>query len=108
MNRRFPAAKIPWYLILLPPLVLTSLLLIIWSPNGLLHLRQLQVEHQDLTARNLMLEKQKHQLYEEISLLRNNPVAIERLARQELGLIKEDELVFQFVPPAATSEVPVE
>ena len=106
MKRRSPAAKIAWYLVLLSPLVLTSLLLIIWSPNGLLHLRQLQVEYQDLSARNLMLEKQNHQIYQEISLLLNNPIAIERLARQELGLIKEDELVLQFLPPAASSEVP--
>ena len=106
MKRRSPAAKIAWYLLLLFPLVLTSLLLIIWSPNGLLQLRQLQMEYQDLSARNLMLEKQNYQIYQEISLLLNNPIAIERLARQELGLIKEDELVFQFVPPAASSEVP--
>jgi cell division protein FtsB len=99
MKRRLSEAKIAWYLILLPLLVLTSVLLIIWSPNGLLHLRQLHVEYQELTSRNLALEKQIHQLYQEISLLADNPIAIERLARQELGLVKENELVFQFTSP---------
>ena len=79
--------------------MLTSVLLIIWSPNGLLHLRQLHVEYQELTSRNLALEKQNHQLYQEISLLADNPIVIERLARQELGLVKENELVFQFTAP---------
>jgi cell division protein FtsB len=99
MKIRLSEAKIAWYLILLPLLVLTSVLLIIWSPNGLLHLRQLHVEYQELTSRNLALEKQNHQLYQEISLLADNPIAIERLARQELGLVKENELVFQFTSP---------
>jgi len=108
MNRRLPATKVPWYLILWPLLLLTSVLLIIWSPNGLLHLRQLNQEHQELTARNLILEKENQQIYQEISLLRNDPTAIERLARQELGLVKEGELVFQFVHPADTNQIPTE
>ena len=86
--------------------MLTFVMLIIWSPNGLLHLRQLYVEHQQLTAKTLILEKENHQLYQEITLLRNDPVAIERLARQELGLVKEGELIFQFLPPADTKDSP--
>lgn len=106
MNIKLPATKRPWYLILWPLVVLTSVLLIIWSPNGLLHLRQLHLEHQELTSRNIVLEKENHQLYQQISRLRNDPVAIERLARQELGLVKEGELIFQFVLPADTNEAP--
>ena len=104
MNRRLPTTKNPWYLILWPLLVLTSVLLIIWSPNGLLHLRQLRDEHQELTTRNLILEKENHQLYQEISRLRNDPTAIESLARQELGLVKEGELIFQFISPADSNK----
>lgn len=108
MNRRLPTTKMPWYLILWPLLLLTSVLLIIWSPNGLLHLRQLKLEHQELTARNLILERENQQIYQEISLLRNDPTTIERLARQKLGLVKEGELVFQFVHPADTNQIPTE
>ena len=108
MNRKLSAAKKSWHLILWPLLLLTSVLLIMWSPNGLLHLRQLHLEHQEHTARNLSLEVENQQLYQEISRLRNDPTAIERLARQELGLVKEGELIFQFVPPANKNEVPNE
>ena len=72
----------------------------------MLHLRQMYVEHQQLTAKNLILEKENHQLYQEIIQLRNDPIAIERLARQELGLVKEGELIFQFLPPVSTNEPP--
>lgn len=99
MNRKLKATKNKWYFLIWPSLLLASLLLIIWTPNGLLHLRQLQVEHQELVEKNHILERENHHLYEEISRLQDDPAAIESLARQELGLVKEGELIFQFVKP---------
>lgn len=99
MNRKLKPTKNKWYFLIWPSLLLASLLLIIWSPNGLLHLRQLHVEHQELLEKNHILERENHQLYEEISRLQDDPAAIESLARQELGLVKEGELIFQFVKP---------
>lgn len=99
MNRKLKPTKNKWYFLIWPSLLLASLLLIIWSPNGLLHLRQLHVEHQELLKKNHILERENHQLYEEISRLQDDPAAIESLARQELGLVKEGELIFQFVKP---------
>lgn len=99
MNRKLPPAKNKWYFILWPLLISASVLFIIWSPNGLLHLRQLHLEHQELVHKNRALENENHRLYEEISRLRNDSASIEHLARQELGLVKEGELIFQFVTP---------
>ena len=99
MNRKLKPTKNKWYFLIWPSLLLASLLLIIWSPNGLLHLRQLHVEHQELLEKNHILERENHQLYEEISRLQDDPAVLESLARQELGLVKEGELIFQFVKP---------
>ena len=99
MNRKLKPLKNRWYFLIWPFLVLASVLLIIWSPNGLLHLRQLRVEHQDLLQKNYILEKENQHLYEEISRLQKDPDAIESLARQELGLVREGELIFHFVKP---------
>ncbi len=99
MNRKLKPPKNRWYFLIWPFLVLASVLLIIWSPNGLLHLRQLHVEHQELLQENNILEKENHDLYEEISRLQKDPDAIESLARQELGLVREGELIFHFVKP---------
>lgn len=99
MNKKLTAKNGKWHLVLWPLMVLGSVLLIIWSPNGLLHLRQLHLEHQELIQKNNILEKENHLLYEEIGKLRNDPAAMEHLARQELGLVKEGELIFQFVSP---------
>jgi cell division protein FtsB len=108
MNRKILPAKKKWYLLVWPLLLLISVLLIIWSPNGLLHLRQLNIEHQDLSRKNLMLEQENHRLYQEINRLRDDPTAIENLARQELGLAKEGELIFQFVPSVNADDLSAE
>jgi cell division protein FtsB len=99
MNKKLTVKNGKWHLVLWPLLVLGSVLLIIWSPNGLLHLRQLHREHQELIQKNHALEKENQLLYEEIGQLRSDPAAIEHLARQELGLVKDGELIFQFVSP---------
>jgi cell division protein FtsB len=62
----------------------------------------MQVEYQELVQKNRALKKQNHQLYQEIKRLGNDPGAIEHLARQELGLVKEGELLFLF--PKAVPE----
>jgi len=99
MNRKLKPPQNRWYFLIWPFLVLASVLLIIWSPNGLLHLRQLHVERQELLQENHVLEKENHHLYEEISRLQKDPDAIESLARQELGLVREGEIIFHFVKP---------
>jgi cell division protein FtsB len=99
MNRKLKPPQNRWYFLIWPFLVLASVLLIVWSPTGLLHLRQLHVEHQELLQKNNILEMENHHLYEEISRLQKDPDAIEGLARQELGLVREGELIFQFVKP---------
>jgi cell division protein FtsB len=100
MNKKLTTKKRNWLLLLWPPLVLASVLVIIWSPNGLLDLRQLYAEHRALIQNNLILEKENHRLYDEIGRLRDDPAAIESLARQELGLVKDGELIFHFVSPS--------
>lgn len=45
---------------------------------------------------NAQLEREIANLQQEIELLRNDARAIERLARDELGMVREGEIVFQF------------
>jgi cell division protein FtsB len=85
-------------------MALVPVLVIIWSPRGLLHLRQLHREHKELTQKNITLEKENHTVYQEIDRLVNDPSALEQLVRKELGLVKEGELIFQFTPSEDTSK----
>ena len=103
MNKKRRLTKKQWHLLFWPLLALIPVLVIIWSPRGLLHLRQLYGEHRELTQKNLTLEKQNRRLYQQIDRLLNDPSALEDLARKELGLVKEGELIFQFTPSGDSS-----
>ncbi len=60
---------------------------------------------QDLKQKNLEyqtkirdLEKEKAQLTQEKRLLIEDPVYLEKVAREKMGLIREGEVVYQIVP----------
>ena len=95
-NRKLRAGKMQWHLVFWALLVIISISAIVFSPRGLLHLRQLNQEYHDLIQKNLKLEEENQRLYQEISQLRDDPATVENLAREELGLVKERELVFHF------------
>jgi cell division protein FtsB len=71
------------------------------SPRGLPRLRALEQER-SLAERELArLSQQIHELRAEVSRIKTDPAALERAARDELGLVRQTEIVFQFDEPAA-------
>lgn len=59
-----------------------------------------------LIRKNLELELQieearrtNRELREELKRLKNDPVYLERVARQKLGLAREGEVIYKVVPP---------
>ena len=68
---------------------------------------------QDLRQKNSELAKElrelKHQnaqLKRERALLENDPVYLEKVAREKMGLIREGEVVYKMVPQATNATVP--
>jgi cell division protein FtsB len=57
--------------------------------------RELQALEQEISA--IQAENQK--LLEDIRALKTSPLAIERLAREQLGLVKPDELILLIREP---------
>jgi cell division protein FtsB len=66
------------------------------APEGLPRLRSLSKELGEVDAENTNLRRQIAHLKGEVAHLREDPAAIERIARDELGLIRTTEVVFQF------------
>ena len=69
---------------------------------------------QDLQQKNLDLSKSLHdfkkqnvQLKREKKLLEYDPVYLEKVAREKMGLIREGEVVYKMVPPAMNATVPI-
>jgi cell division protein FtsB len=66
------------------------------APTGLPRLRGLERELADVESENQDLRREIGRLQREVQHLRDDPAAIERIARDELGLVRKSEVVFQF------------
>jgi cell division protein FtsB len=70
--------------------------IMIFSPQGLPRLRGLEKELGDVEDENAELRRQIESLRGRVSRLRDDPSAVERIARDDLGLVRQTEVVFQF------------
>jgi cell division protein FtsB len=66
------------------------------APEGLPRLRSLSKELAEVQSENAELRRDIQELRGAVQHLRQDPKAIERIARDELGLVRPNELVFQF------------
>jgi cell division protein FtsB len=84
----------------LPFLMLgTSLIAVPWmalGPLGLPKLRALQSELATIHKDNDALSRDIGHLRVEVKALREDPASVERIARDQLGMIRQSEIVFQF------------
>jgi len=71
---------------------------LVLSPEGLPRLRSLEAEIADVRAENAGLTERIEQLKLQVQRLKQDPKAVENLARDELGLVRNTEVVFQFAP----------
>jgi cell division protein FtsB len=77
-------------------LVLFSLLLfILFGDHGFSDLNLLKSERNELIEKNDKLARENLLLYDTINRLETDPVYIENVARQELGMIGKDELILK-------------
>ena len=94
----------PWWWALLLVLLLGFAL---FGDKGVLRLVKAYHQKQELQAQVEQLQQENRRLQQEIEALKNDPQTIERLARQELGMVREDEIVYQFPPnKAAAKQLP--
>ncbi len=66
----------------------------VFSEKGFTHYKKLKRELAALKKSNNAIEKDIFRLEREISDLRNDDFSLERVARDELGMIREGEIVF--------------
>lgn len=71
---------------------------LVWSPSGLPRLQSLQAEQAKVERAVTDLSAEIRRLREEVGLVKDDPRYIERAARDELGLVRQTEIVFQFKP----------
>ena len=77
-------------------LALISVPLLVLEPEGLPRLRGLEKELDEVNAENADSYREVARLRVEVRELRDDPAAVERIARGELGMVRRSEVVFQF------------
>jgi cell division protein FtsB len=73
-----------------------SVPLMLWSPSGLARLQALQSQRENLGLEVARLEREIERLRFQAENIKTSPSSIERVARDELGLVRRTELVMQF------------
>lgn len=74
-------------------------LIIAWlgfGERGFLHLYKMEKNRQAYLERIRKVEKENQVLIEEIRRLNTDTAYLESVARKELGLVKEDEILYRF------------
>lgn len=74
---------------------LTLVALGIFGNNGILTYTQLNRHYREMEIRVEKLKQENKRLAEETQALGNDPFLIERIAREELGMVKPDEVLYQ-------------
>ena len=71
------------------------LALILFSDNGIVDLIQIRDERDRVIQKNVKLEQENREYYQEIDRLKHDRKYIESIARKELGLVGKDEIIIQ-------------
>ena len=74
-------------------------LIIAWlgfGERGFLHLYRMEKNRQAYSERIRKVEKENQALIEEIRRLNTDTAYLESVARKELGLVREDEILYRF------------
>ncbi len=67
-----------------------------YGPDGVSRTLRLQRDLDALELRNRQLHEENHRLRQRVHSLRDDRQAVERVARDELGLVRPEDIVFQF------------
>ncbi|MCD4813397.1 septum formation initiator family protein [bacterium] len=104
-TRRNYVLKVPgtgrvwWGIMLSFSFVLISLLLLM-GEKSFLKVITLYRERILLASQIEDIETNNKKLTQQIEDLKKGPNAVERIAREELGMVRQDEIVYRFVSPA--------
>jgi cell division protein FtsB len=76
-------------------LALVGAPMLILEPQGLPRMRSLEQELNAVEAENAELRRDVGTIRVDVRQLRDDPTAVERIARTQLGLVRKNEIVFQ-------------
>ena len=85
-----------WPVYVLGALILLLSLVTVVGERGALHLWRLRGEKSRLDEQNYQLQKENWALRQRILQIRSDPDYLEKLAREELNMVRPGEVVYRF------------
>ena len=93
---QFPRFVRKKYLLLATISILGIILFTIFGGRALMQIHQLKEERDRIQESNARLQEENRKLAEQVNRLRHSKEEVEKVAREELGLVKKGEIVYQF------------
>jgi cell division protein FtsB len=78
----------------------------LFGEHGFLAMRRMQKELEKLDAEIHGLNDENQKLADQVQALKSDPKAIERIAREEMGLARPGELIFKLPPKSPPQQKP--
>lgn len=78
----------------------------IFGTHGVLAMRRSQQQAADIQKEIDELSKENQKLQDRVHSLKSDPAAIERIAREEIGLARPGEYIFKIPPAANNNQAP--
>jgi cell division protein FtsB len=96
---RVPGTGRIWWSVLTGLGIVIILVLLMAGEKSLFKVIALYREQEHLIAQIEEMKGQNEKLGQQIEDLKTDPKAVERIAREELGMVRKDETVYRFVSP---------
>jgi len=84
------------YLLCLGALVVAMMFFTLFGGKGLLQIYHLKEERDRMHLSNSRLQEENQKLTQQVQRLRYQKEEVEKIAREELGLVKKGEIIYQF------------
>ncbi len=85
-----------WLTTIIVTILVALSLFTIFGDRGLLHLWRLSGEKRELDASNFRLQRANEALREKVYRLRHDDRYLEKIAREDLGLVQRGDFVYRF------------
>jgi len=85
-------------------IILFFLLFTVFGERGVLHIYRLAQEKDEIQKKAAQIKAENEQLKREIEALKSDRRYLESIARKELGLVRPNEIIYQFPPNSAAGQ----
>ena len=87
-------------------IILFILFFSVFGERGVLRIHHLTQERDEIQKNALQIKNENEQLKREIEALKSDRRYLESIARKEFGLVRPNEIIYQFAPKTAAGQKP--